>query len=183
MKLSALAVDRAWSFYAEILRVDCKEQCPVAIVQCCVAVKGNCIDCVIVGSGATAEQGSSGGDAECNVALDFDGADFKGACRNEDCSSTVVSACIDRSLQRGRIVGRCISLGAISAYVVNACAKVVDVSTLAGLPLRRFGSACDLCQNHSAGRRKSDFAKPFAPAPFGCFFVLFQEFVSAYPVE
>src|SRR5581483_6272191 len=98
MKLRALAIDRSRTLDGDVPGLHREEQCPVAVVERCVAMQRDRVDSVIFFAIAAAEQCSTGGNVQRYIVLEFHSADDKRACRDEYGASAIGSTGIDRRL-------------------------------------------------------------------------------------
>lgn len=125
VKLRALAVDRSLAFDGDVRCVDGEEKRPVPVNQCRVAAEWDCVDRVILSSVRTAKKFPSGGDMQCDVALELDRSYLKGPGRNQHGSSAILMTGIDGSLQCICFKRDAITFGTVFANIVNTVAGII----------------------------------------------------------
>ena len=109
-----MAVDGASPFDGDVVGVDRVKQHDISVRRRNAFARG-----IMIGI-AAAQQAAGGGDVQCDVALQLNGADNKVAGWDQDSTTFILGAGVDGGLNGGGVEGCAIALGAVFANVVSA---------------------------------------------------------------
>ena len=132
-KLCTIAIDRSWSFDANVLGVGRGDHYDVAVTR-----RNIVADFVVLDLWAT-KQTSFGGQLQRDIALEFNGAGYEIAGWDQNSSAVFVRAGVDRFLDGAGVNGRSITDSAEVNNVINVRAKIL----LFRSKLSGYGAACN----------------------------------------